>query len=118
MLTEQQEKEINKLSPELRDKVMAMFTSPYYILFNAIDTQIKAFAQDVINKPYTIRGSSENEQSKAEFDSMLKAMDKMDSLSDMREKFRLNLSPDELEKVDKILTTADVRKEALNNGKK
>jgi hypothetical protein len=117
MLTEQQEKEISKLSPDLRDKIMAMFTSPYYLLFQAIDTQIKAFAQDVINKPYTIRGSSENEQSKAEFDSMLKAMDKMESLSDMREKFRLNLNPEELKKIDTILTTADVRKEALN-GKK
>jgi hypothetical protein len=114
MLTEQQQKELSKLSPELKDKVESMFKSPFYLLFHATDTQIKAFAEDVIKKPYTIRSSGENEQSKAEFDSMLKAMDKMESFSDMREKFRLNLNPEELKKIDTILTTSDVRKEALN----
>lgn len=117
MLSEKEEKELSKLSVELREKIQAMFSSPYYLLFQALDAQITAFANDVISKPYTIRSSGANEQSKAEFDSMLKAMDKMDDLSDMREKFRMNLTPQEQEKVSKVVTATSLRQEAVGKGK-
>lgn len=114
-LTDKEEKELSKLSLEFQSKIKAMFSSPYYKVFLAIDTEINAIADDVIENPYTIRGSSQNDQAKAEFDSMIKAMDKMDSLVNMRESFRLKLSPEELEKATSITTTADIRKKALKD---
>lgn len=117
MLNDKELKEVNKLSDELREKIIAMFSSPYYLLFQALDAQITAFANDVISQPYTIRSSGANEQSKAEFDSMLKAMDKMDSLSEMREKFRGSLTPEEQEKVNKVITASSLRQEAVGKGK-
>lgn len=113
-LSEKELKELSKLSVELQDRIKTVFSSSYYKLFLAFDKQISAFAEDVIHKPYTIRGSGESDMSKAEFDSMLKAMDKMDSLSEMREKFRLKLTPDELEKSSILTTTSSLRKQALN----
>lgn len=115
-LNDKELKEISKLSIELQDKIKTVFSSSYYKLFLAFDKQISAFAEDVIKKPYTIRGSGESDMSKAEFDSMLKAMDKMDALSEMREKFRLKLLPNELEEAGKITTMSDIRKAALDNG--
>lgn len=114
-LTDKELKELSKVSLELQDKIKVVFSSSYYKLFIAFDKQISAFAEDVINKPYTIRGSGESDMSKAEFDSMLKAMDKMDSLSEMREKFRLKLTPEELEKASILTTTSSLRKQALND---
>ena len=101
MLSKEEEKELGKLSNELKGKVLAMFSSPYYQLFNATDMQITAFCEDIVSKPYTIRGSGDNDNSKAEFDSMIKAMDKIDAITLLREKYRTLLTEEEKKEVDK-----------------
>ena len=114
MLNEKEQKELGKLSVEFRDKIQAMFDSPYYELFDTLDTQIKAICKDIKMQPYTIRGSGETENAKAEYDSMIKTMEKVDVIVQNREKYRMCLTPEEQEKANKITTTADIRKEALN----
>ena len=114
MLTDKELKEIGKLSIELKVKVQSMFDSPFYELFDTVDTQIKAICADIKAKPYTIRGSGENENAKAEYDSMIKTMEKIDILVQNRERYRMNLTPEEQANIGRLTTTADIRKEALN----
>lgn len=114
VLTERELKELSKVSVEFQDKIKRMFSSPFYDVFVAVDKEISAIAADFTKQPYTIRGSGESDQAKAEFDSMLKAMDKLENLVNMRESFRLKLTPEEAEKASILTTTADIRKQALN----
>jgi len=113
MLNEEEQKELKKLYPELREKVEAMFNSPYYMEFEILDIQIKALHTDVSKKAFTIRGSAENENAKAEYDSLLKTLDKLDYLVEMREKARAKLPPDLQQKVNKTVTASSLREEAL-----
>jgi len=58
MLTISEKKELNyeKLSPDLRLKVDAALQSPDLIVAMALGTQIRAWANEMILKPFTIRG--------------------------------------------------------------
>jgi len=54
MLTEEEQKELKKLSPELREKVEAMFNSPYYLGFEALSSQYQAYCNELKENPFTI----------------------------------------------------------------
>lgn len=62
MLTEDETKELKKLSPELRDKVEAMFNSPYYTGFKALSSQFNAYCKELQETPFTIQGSEDFSQ--------------------------------------------------------
>jgi hypothetical protein len=59
MLTEEEVKELKKLSPELREKVDAMFASPYYLGFEALSSQYQAYCKELKDKPFTIEGTED-----------------------------------------------------------
>ena len=54
MLTEEEQKELKKLSPELREKIEAMFNSPYYLGFEALSSQYQAYCNELKDNPFTI----------------------------------------------------------------
>lgn len=54
MLNEEEQKELKKLSPELREKIEAMFNSPYYLGFEALSSQYQAYCNELKGKPFTI----------------------------------------------------------------
>lgn len=58
MLTIQEKVELNyeHLSPELRKKIDAAFSSPHYNAVLALYVQKTALEQEMINNPFTIRG--------------------------------------------------------------
>jgi biotin synthase-related radical SAM superfamily protein len=58
MLTISEKKELNyeKLSPDLKLKIDAAFESPDLIVAIALSAQLRAWANEMILKPFTIRG--------------------------------------------------------------
>lgn len=58
-MTEEEQKELKKLSPELREKVEAMFASPYYLGFEALSSQYQAYCNELKEKPFTIEGTED-----------------------------------------------------------
>ena len=131
MLNEKEEKELSKLSVELRAKIQAMFDSPYYVAFSALHSQLIAFSTELKDDPFTIRGNenfdlykdSENldkiitaltSSARAKAETALKIAREIKSLAEDVEALRMCLTPEEQEKANKITTTADIRKEALN----
>lgn len=59
MLTEEEVKELSKLSPELREKIEAMFNSPYYKGFKALISQYEAYCEELEKTPFTINGNED-----------------------------------------------------------
>jgi hypothetical protein len=131
MLTEKEFFELDKLSPEFRDKIIAMFESPYYKAFCALHSQLVAFSSELETDPFTIRGNedfdkfkdSENldkiitaltTSARAKAETALKVSRELKSLADDVESLRVKLTPEEQEKANKIVTMSDVRKKALN----
>lgn len=131
MLTDKERKEIEKLSHELKDKILSMFSSPYYMAFSALYSQMIAFAEELKSEPFTIRGNedfdkfkdSENvdkiitaltTSARAKAETALKISREMKSLAEDVEALRLQLNPEEQKKASAITTTTDIRKQALN----
>jgi len=62
MLNEEEVKELKKLSTELREKVEAMFNSPYYTGFKALSSQFNAYCKELQETPFTIQGNEDFSQ--------------------------------------------------------
>ena len=134
MLTEEEVKELKKLSPELREKIESMFSSPYYLGFMAADSQFNKFCKDSIENPQSISGDDEDysqykdndnfaetvaalsAQKRQKAETALKINKSLYELIEVRERFRVKLTPDEQQKANLLTTTSDVRKATLNNG--
>ena len=132
MLNEEEQKELKKLSPELREKVEAMFNSPYYLGFLAADSQFNKFCKDSIENPQSISGDDDDysqykdndnfgeivaalsAQKRQKAETALKINKSLYELIEVREKFRVKLSPEEMQKATSLTTTSDIRKEAFN----
>ena len=131
MLNDKELKEVNKLSDELREKIMAMFSSPYYVAFSALHSQLIAFSTELKDDPFTIRGNEDFDRFKdnenldkiitaltssarAKAETALKIAREIKSLAEDVEALRMCLTPEEQEKAGRITTTSDIRKEALN----
>jgi len=132
MLTEEEQKELKKLSPELREKIEAMFASPYYLGFMAADSQFNKFCKDSIENPQSISVNDDDysqykdndnfaeivaalsAQKRQKAETALKINKSLYELIEVREKFRVKLSPEEMQKAASLTTTADIRKEAFN----
>ena len=54
MLTEEEQKELKKLSPELREKILKIFESPNFSAWKAVRTQIDAICNELIESPKII----------------------------------------------------------------
>jgi hypothetical protein len=131
MLNEAEVKELNKLSVELREKVEAMFSSPYYLGFEALSSQFQAYCNELKEKPFTIE-TNEDFSKYAEFDNSdriimaissaarakaetaLKISKEIPDMAEAIVGLQMKLSPDEQKKIGLITTTADIRKIALN----
>jgi len=76
MLTEEEQKELKKLSPELREKIEAMFASPYYTGFRALTSQYEAYCTELEETPFTIKGNEDfsKYEDSDNFDKILSAM--------------------------------------------
>jgi len=132
MLNEEEQKELKKLSPELREKIEAMFASPYYLGFMAADSQFNKFCKDSIENPQSISVNDDDysqykdndnfaeivaalsAQKRQKAETALKINKSLYELIEVREKFRVKLSPEEMQKAASLTTTADIRKEAFN----
>lgn len=134
MLTEEEAKELTKLSPELREKVEAMFNSPYYLGYEALSSQYQAYCKELKDKPFTIE-TNEDFSKYAEFENAdkiimaisatqrgkaetaLKVAKELPSMAMSIVDFQLRLTPEEQQKANKVATAASLREEVLG-GKK
>ena len=62
MLTEEEQKELKKLSTELREKIEAMFNSPYYTGFKALSSQYNAYCEEFVESPFKIEAEIDYEK--------------------------------------------------------
>lgn len=129
MLTDQEKKEINyhKLSPDLRLKIDTAFENPDMIVALAYSSQIKALANEMIENPFTIRGSvdssigtegidveKEDAYARQRTETALKVLDKLDSLADKLRAIQSNLTPEQNDLINKpIVTAKELRNQAF-----
>ncbi len=131
MLTDKELKEVNKLSDELREKILAMFSSPNYNVWLASRTQLDAVCSEFISNPKLIDEQIDYEKysqfenadkiimaisttSRAKNETALKWMKELEDLSKIERNLFASLTPEEQEKASRITTTSDVRKAALS----
>lgn len=131
MLTEQEKKEINydNLSIELKLKIDTAFESPDLIIALAYSSQIQALANEMILDPFTIRGDIEislseggegidvekqDAQARQRTETALKVLDKLDGLGDKLKTVQANLSPEQMNVLNKrVVTAKDLKKIAF-----
>jgi len=68
ILTKSEIKELQKLSPELQEKLKTLIANPFFNTFIALSVQKMALETEMINAPFTIRGEEsvqEDEESTA-----------------------------------------------------
>jgi len=128
MLNEEEQKELKKLSPELREKIEAMFNSPYYLGFEALSSQYQAYCNELKDKPFTIEGTedfskySESENidkiimamsatARAKAETSLKIAKEIPSMAEAIVELQSKLSNDE-----KMLADAKIKKKIEKSG--
>lgn len=130
MLNESELKEINKLSPELRDKIVNIFTSPVFIAWEAARSQLNAICKELRDTPKLIDANLDYEKfkdipngdkiilaleaaSRGKSETALKWNKELKDLVSLERSLFDMLNPEEQRKASTILTMSDVRKEAL-----
>ena len=64
MLTEEESKELKKLSPVLRDKIENIFKSPVFYAWRAVRSQINEICKELIDSPKPIEEDIDYEKFK------------------------------------------------------
>jgi hypothetical protein len=102
MLTEKEEKELSKLSPEFRDKLIKIFSNPNIKGFVGFKTQFNTWADELRDNPQPINGKNADDdaiqRSKAE--TALKLMKEMFDLSATAIKWEASLTEEEKKEVN------------------
>ena len=131
-LTEKELKELEKLSTSLKNKILGMFSSPRFNVWQASRTQLDAVCNEFISNPKLIDEEIDFDKyskyenadkiimaisttARAKNETALKWMKELEDLSKIERSLFASLTPDEQEKANTITTTADIRKQALGN---
>lgn len=136
MLNEEEQKELKKLSPELREKLIKIFESPKFNSWLGFRTQLNKVCDELINKPKQIEEDIDYDKfkdtngnfyenadkiinaisatSRGRSETSLKWMKELQDLAKIERALFDDLTPEEQKKASLIMTTADVRKEAFN----
>jgi hypothetical protein len=131
MLTEEEVKELKKLSPELREKILKIFESPKFNAWLGFRTQLDKVCNELRNNPKQIEEDIDYEKfkeydnadkiimaisatSRGRSETSLKWMKEIQDLVKIERAMWDDLTPEEQKKAVMIMTTADVRKEAFN----
>lgn len=116
-LTPQEKKELNyaNLNDNLKRKLDCAFESRYFNTALTLAIQIDAFESEIQEKPFTIRGSVDNEGSRQEAEAVVKILKWLaeDATNDL-EILQNKLTPEENRQILKKVTTAsDLKKTAF-----
>lgn len=130
MLTTKEKKELNyeNLSDELRIKIDSVFESPDFIVALAYAKQIMALSNEMIDKPFMIRGEETIEISekgvqaaikeavtaRQNTETALKVLSQLDDLAEKLKNIQGRLSPEQRDMLNKnIVTHKDLKKVAF-----
>ena len=136
MLNEEEQKELKKLSAELREKLLKVFSSPKFNSWLGFRTQLDKVCDELINKPKQIEEDidynkfKDNEgaffenadkiinaisaTSRGKAETSLKWMKEIQDLVKIERALWDDLTPEEQKKAGQIVTTTDLRKAALD----
>lgn len=136
MLNEEEQKELKKLSVELREKLLKVFSSPKFNSWLGFRTQLDKVCDELVNKPKQIEEDIDYDKfkdaegvfyenadklinaisatSRGKAETSLKWMKEIQDLTRIERALFDDLTPEEQKKASLIMTTADVRKEAFN----
>lgn len=136
MLNEEEQKELKKLSPELREKLLKVFSSPKFNSWLGFRTQLDKVCDELINKPKQIEEDIDYDKfkdsegvfyenadkiinaisatSRGKAETSLKWMKEIQDLAKIERAMWDDLTPEEQKKASQITTTTDLRKAALN----
>jgi hypothetical protein len=134
MLTEEEQKELKKLSPQLRERIIKVFESPNFNAWYGVRTQLDTICAELINKPKQIEEDIDYEKfkeydnadkiiqaisatSRGKSETSLKWMKEIQDLVKIERAMFADLTPDEQKKGEEYMATAkELRNAAL--GKK
>ena len=135
MLTEEEVKELKKLSPELREKILKIFESPKFNSWLGFRTQLDKVCDELINKPKQIEedidfGKFKDEEgkfyenedkiinaisatSRGRSETSLKWMKEIQDLVKIERALFDDLTPEEQKKAVELTSARDIRKQAI-----
>ena len=116
MLTEKEEKELSKLSPEFRDKILKVFKSPFYSKYISSISQTNKWDEELISSPSSLFVGEEASNNK-EFEYALKYLLSQSDLGKIQDEMLTSMTPEEQETVNKVVTATSLRQEAVGKGK-
>ena len=136
MLNEEEQKELKKLSAELREKLLKVFSSPKFNSWLGFRTQLDKVCDELINKPKQIEEDIDYDKfkdaegvfnenadkiinaisatSRGKAETSLKWMKELQDLVKIERALWDDLTPEEQKKAGQIVTTTDLRKAALD----
>jgi len=135
MLNEEEQKELKKLSPELREKILNIFSSPNFNAWLGARTQLDTICAELINKPKQIEEDIDYDKfkdsdgkfyenadkiinaisatSRGKSETSLKWMKEFEYLVKTERTLFAMLTPEEQQKASKTVTASSLREEAL-----
>jgi hypothetical protein len=136
MLNEEEQKELKKLSAELREKLLKVFSSPKFNSWLGFRTQLDKVCDELINKPKQIEEDIDYDKfkdaegvfnenadkiinaisatSRGKAETSLKWMKEIQDLVKIERALWDDLTPEDQKKAGQIVTTTDLRKAALD----
>ncbi len=125
-LSKQEISEIEKLSPELCKKIMDIFTSVHYQVYDALSSALYHRCKEIKENPFNIvasvapesdeEGNAVKSNARAEAETALKVINAIPGLADMVEKARQKLTPEEQVKVQKAGGAEEILEKLRNEG--
>jgi hypothetical protein len=130
MLKEEEVKELNKLSAELREKILKVFSSPIFNAWYGVRTQLDKICDELIYKPKQIEEdinydnfkdydnadkiiSAISASSRGKSETSLKWMKEIEDLVRTERSLWDKLTPDEQKKAAELTSARDLRKAAI-----
>lgn len=131
MLNEEEQKELKKLSAELREKILKIFESPKFNSWLGFRTQLDKVCNELKNNPKQIEEDIDYDKfkdyenadkiiqaisatSRGRSETSLKWMKEIQDLVKIERAMWDDLTPEEQKKAGQIVTTTDLRKAALD----
>jgi len=98
MLNEKEEKELSKLSPELREKIIKVFESPFYSKYISSVSQTNKWDEELISRPSSLFVEEEASNNK-EFEYALKYLLSQNELGKIQSEMLVSMTSEKQKEV-------------------